>query len=226
MARSVALGTLVSRAQQRSDRESDNQLSTNEWKSLISELYAELHRIVRTARYFETEATITATGASGYALPSDHLETIGIDFVYASDGQRRQLTQVPALEKPRWTGLTGEAFHFALEGSNVVLYPNPSSGTYKHLYIPQPTDFSSSADSTSVDVINIDGEKFILWGAASIALHKSESMQQRAIAERDRAMGELQAWAAERVLDNPQRVDVTPLPFYPDEADWYWRRGY
>lgn len=217
MARSVALGTLVTRARQRADREEDGSISTNEWKSYISELYAELHKTVRAARYFETEATITATGASSYALPSDHLETITIDLV-ATDGTRRCLTPLLALERPRYTGLTGTAYKYALEGSNVVLYPNPSSGTYKHLYVPQPTDYSGSADSTTVDVINIDGEKFILWGVASIAQHKSDANQQRAIMERDKALSELQAWAAERMLDNPKRFEKGP---YDDSyAPW------
>lgn len=223
MARSVALGTLVARAQQRAGLEGDGSLATTEWKGLISELYAELHRTVRVARYFETEATVTATGAASYALPSDHLETIGVDLVYTSGTARRALRPLPALERPRYVGLTGEAFLYALEAANLVLYPNPGSGTYKHLYIPQPTDYSGSADSTSIDVINIDGEKFILWGVASIAQHKSDASQQRAIAERDKAEQALMAWAAERMLDNPMRVDTgSRMPL--DEGDWPPRR--
>jgi hypothetical protein len=225
MARAVALGTLVARAQARADRQEDGSIATTEWKGYISELYAELHKLVRAARYFETEATITATGASGYALPADHLETIGIDYV-DSGGRRRALRPVPALERPRYAGLTGDAFGFALEASNVVFYGNPSSGTYKHLYIPQPTDYSGSADSTSVDVINIDGEKFILWGVASIAQHKSDANQQRALAERDKAERELQAWAAERMLDNPRRVEADPYGAARDDADWWPRRSW
>jgi hypothetical protein len=226
MARSVALSTLVTRAQRRvPDGESDDSIVTAEWKSRISEAYAELHAMLRPARYFETEATITATGASGYALPSDHRQTITVDFLYSSN-QRRPLGLITAAERARFAGYTGEAYRYAIEGSNIVLYPTPSSGTYKHLYIPQPTDYSSSSDATSVDVIDEWGEKFIIYAAAVMALDERESDATRAIQEREMARSEIQLMAADRIMANPPRPDTDdtrwPDPYgYP--LPWGWR---
>lgn len=188
---------------------------------MISDKYGELHAAVRSARYFETEATITATGAASYALPTDWMETVNIDFQYTST-TRRPLRLIPAAERSRWAGQTGDAFRYALEAGNIVLYPNPSSGTYKHLYIPQPTDLSSSADSTSVDVISVHGEKFIINAVAAMARDNGETDNSDVMRDRDQAMDDVLYYAAVRVLENPR----TPDPDYRDDildpAEW-WR---
>lgn len=231
MALSVTLGTLVTRCKQRSDQEgTDGHIgdANNEWKSLVSEVYGELHGAVSDAgaRYFETEATITATGDASYALPASHLSTIGIDYVVDTAGRRRDLAELMVQEQVHFAGETGEAYLFTLSGSNIVFYPKPSSGTYKHLYIPQPTDYSTAADATGVDCINNDGMAFIIWGVASIALHKGEANQQRAMLERDAAKERLVMWAINRAMTMPKRRVVTDWDQAQrfDPADWRWSR--
>lgn len=207
MANTFLLSNLVLRCQQRCDKEGDASIDALEWKSLISETYAELHAVVVEpgSRYFETEATITADGSASYALPSDHLATVGVDFVIDSAGRRRELDELMVQERNDWGGQIGDAFAFALSGSTLVLYPKPTTGTYKHIYAPQPTDYSAAADATVVDLINVWGLKFLVWGVASIALHKGEASQIRALDERKRAEEQLQYWAANRALNNPKR---------------------
>ena len=148
------LGTLVTRSLRRANKEVDASVEPFEAKALVSDHYAEIHSIVSEAgaRYFETEADITATGATGYALPDAHFSTLGVDFRTDSVDRRRRLTRVGSQERPELRGITGEALFYALEGSNILLYPKPSSGIYKHRYIPQPTDYSLSAERRSRQV--------------------------------------------------------------------------
>lgn len=213
MALTRTMGQLVGMCQRRSDKETDGQIGTTfstEWQEMISEVYGDLHAAVAEtgARYFETEATITATGATTYALPSDHLSTIGVDLVVNAAGQRRELAELMFQEHALFAGRTGVAYMFALNGTNLSLYPTPATGDYRHIYIPQPTDYSSAGNGTSVDLINNDGLKFLVWGVASIAMHKGEDNQQRAIAERDAARERLVAWAIQRALTMPKRRQV------------------
>lgn len=210
MALSFTLGTLVARCQRRSNKDGDSQIESTEWKELISETYGEMHSAVTEtgARYFETEATLNL---SNLALPSDHYQTIGVDFVIDSAGQRRELDQLMVQERTIFAGRTGPAFMFALAGTSLALYPTPSTGTYKHLYVPQPTDYSSSADSTSVDTISIHGLRFVVWGVAAIALHRDSSDQQRAMLERDKALAKVMEAAVERAKGMPKRRVITDI---------------
>lgn len=215
MALSLTLDTLVTRTKQRANKVGDEQIETAEWKELISEVYGELHGAVSEvgARYFETETSINL---STFALPTDHLSTIGVDFVYDVAGRRRPLVELMVQETPLVAGVTGEAYLFALAGATVKLYPTPSTGTYKHLYVPQPTDYSSASGSTSVDLINNDGLQFVLWGVAAIALHRSESAQQAAMLARDAAKERLVTWAINRALTMPRRRVITDIDLRRD----------
>jgi hypothetical protein len=205
MAFLVAMGTLVSRAQQRWGAEGDAQLDAPEVKALISEYYGELHALVsdKGARYFETEATLNL---ANLALPSDHLSTIGVDLVLSgTTGPRRPVWgPIGPADRTYLIGLSnGPAYFWAEEGASLALYSTPTSGTYKHLYVPQPTDYAAAADATQIDVINIWGYRLILWGVASVAQHKGSVSQQRAVDEYTRAGRELEYWACQRALAQP-----------------------
>ena len=207
--------------QRRADKATDGHIGqdhTTEWEEMISEVYGELHGAVSEtgARYFETEATITATGAASYALPSDHLSTIGVDYVVNAAGARRPLAELMVQERSQFLGVTGTAWLWAFTGTNVALYPSPSSGSYKHLYVPQPDDLSAEGGGTVVDLINNDGLKFLVWGVASIAMHKGDDNQIRAIDERDRAKAGLVEWAVRRALVMPKRRQVSDIDLNSD----------
>jgi hypothetical protein len=222
MAYTRTMSQLIGLCQRRADKETDEHVDSDEWKEMISELYGELHGAVAEtgARYFESEQTITATGAASYALPSDHLSTIGVDRVLDSSGSRSPLDQLMVQEGPWFAGVTGHATSWALTAGNIALYPNPISGTYQHLYVPQPADLSSASLSTSVDLINVHGLKMLVWGVASIALHKGEANQQRCMAEREAAKGELIAWAVHRALTMPRRRIVMGDEVWRSPADF------
>jgi hypothetical protein len=233
MAMSITLGTLVTRCRERANREGDGQLVDTEFKDLISEKYGELHALVseKGARYFETEVTIDL---STLALPADHLSTLGVDMVISgSTGPRRPLEGPIAIQdRSHLIGLTtgGPAFFYGIEATTIPLYPAPSVGsaTYKHLYLPQPTDYSTSADSTLVDVIDIYGRKFIIWGVTAIAQHKGSESQERALLEEQKAKDQLEYWACQRALTHAPRRPVARSVHGPhgigscDAGDWRW----
>lgn len=219
MALSRTITQLIGLCKRRSDKENDEHVDDDEWKELISEVYGELHGAVAKtgARYFETEATISPTGAASYSLPSDHLSTVGVDRVTDAAGSRVDLVEIMVQERTIFSGRTGEAWGYSFTGTNIKLYPTPSSGTYKHIYVPQPTDYSASAGSTSIDLINNDGMKFLVWSVASIALHKGDANQIRAVEERDRAMAGLTEWAVLRSLTMPKRRQVRDVDLGLDQ---------
>lgn len=206
--RTVSLGTLVTRCRQRADLENDSHIGSTEAKTLISEMVGELHELADEVgmRYFETTATITATGASSYTLPTDHLSTIRIAKVDSSGRRCLPLREVQVHDNDgSLRGQTGDARFFAIIGQTIEFYPNPSSGTYAHVYVPQPVDLGLSEDATSIDLICPAGEAFVVWGTAVKLLAKSESDVQVAMAEREAARERVRTWLMSRMLTTPRR---------------------
>ena len=228
MARSFTLSTLVTRAKQRAEMENASFISDPEWKGIISSAYAELYSILVASgmRYFESVDSVATDGNSAYALPADFLASIGVDYVVNAQGERRALEELMVQERNYTAGVTGagESFAYALVGANLELYPTPPSGqTYEHRYVPQPADLSEAADGTSVDVVTPDGEQFLIWYAAVMALSKEESDVQVAMAERERFRQRVEEWAVMRALNSPRRPIVGDDDSYWDPAEY--RRG-
>lgn len=226
MARTFTLVTLVGRAKQRCDMEGQELISDSEWKGYISTAYADLVGTVAETglRHFEDTEDYTGDGTADYALPADHLSTIAVDFVNGT--QRRELFELMAQERNMYAGVTGEAQAYAVIGSNLYLYPTPASGTYRLTYVPQPTDLSSSADATAVDVVSPDGEAFLLWHVAVQALAKEGSDTSLARQEREEARIRLANWASLRSLHSSRRRVVSEGPGFTDPADYWGREGF
>lgn len=182
-------------------------LSVPEWKSLISEQYAQLYGIVVKSgmRYFETTVAITATGATSYPLPSDHDETIGIDRILDATGRKIQLGEMMVQERNAWSGQTADAVAYSLVGQTIVFFPRPTTGNYSHVYVAQSPDISSLADISTVDVVTGDGEAFLIWGVAAKALPKTESDTTSAVQEREAAATRFAEDVTMRALVNPRR---------------------
>jgi hypothetical protein len=232
------MSDLVLRCQRRADMEFSTAIQPPEWKALISEMYGQMYSTVVKAglRYFETTATITATGAASYSLPSDHDETIGIDRVVdASTGRIEQLGELMIQERNLWSGQTGDARAYSLVGQSIVLFPRPAAGTYLHLYVAQSPDISSLADTSTVDLVTADGEAFLINGVAVKAMPKSESDITSVMNERNDAALRFAADVQMRALVNPRRrVPMGPFggragygggyydddPFAGDPGSW------
>ncbi len=206
MSRTFEMSVVRGRCQRRADLEGDDHISDAEWNALISEKYGELHGIVADvgSRYFETTATITATGATSYDEPVDHHETVCIDHV-SSDGTRRRLTRLHVTERNSLAGSTGDAYAYTHVDDQIFLYPNPTSGTYELLYMPQPPDLSEYADADLVDLINPAGEAFLIWGVCVLAKSKSESDVRLAMEREAAAKQRLEYWAAKNAVGDGRR---------------------
>ena len=224
MALSRTMALILARGFKRADMETDDHIETTERKALVAEVYNEIHSIVSDTgcRHFETEATITATGASSYALPAAWLQTRAIEYVVDSADRRRPLRgPVSAQRQHQLAGLVGDAYYYTIAGGNIVLLPNPASGSYKHRYLPQPTDYSSAATTDSIDLLNSNGESFMYWSLACLGRDKEESDLRYAEARRQHFAEELRMWAIFMVnTESPQAiVEHDDGPILP--GDWY-----
>lgn len=231
MPRVFTLGDLVTRARQRAEQENSDFVTDPELKGMLSTGYGELYSMLVESglRYFESEQTITANGSASYALPTDHLSTIGVDReVDGATGRRYALEQAMVQERNLWRGHPNDiARTYALVGSAIVLAPNPSSGTYYHIYVPQPTDLTTAADATDVDVVTPDGEAFLEAYVQVEILAKEESDVAGAVAKRERARERVSWWATQRFLTENRRPAVSNFDpagdEYGDSAYWWYR---
>lgn len=236
MSRNIQMGTLVTTCQRQVDMEGDSSISVPTWKRYISRQYAHLYSVVVKAglRYFESTSIFTATGAASYPLPADHDEYIGVDrAVDVATDNWTELGEVMVQERNRYGGQTGDATGFAVIGQTVVLYPRPTTGTYRLVYVPQSPDLATLADSTDVDVVTGDGEDFLVWGVAAKALGQVSRDPSQAMAERNEAAVRFAEDVQRRALVNPRRrVPVRPPmgswyddmdPLSLDPASWGWR---
>lgn len=228
MAMSITLGTLVTRCQQRADREGDSQLDPTEYKDLISEKYAEMHALIseKDPTFFSTEATLVL---SNLALPAGYMSTLSVDFVFDTSTDRRRPLDGPVSVQDRvgLVGMSGSvALFYAIDATALALFPTVTTGTYKHRYLAQPTDYSGSSDSTAVDVINVYGRKFIINGVAAIARAKGGEDATFLIAERESALKQLEYWACQRALTHaPHRPIAASAqgPYTARDSDWRCR---
>lgn len=230
MPRLYDMATLIRRCRQRVGKENDAYPDDASWRALISEAYGDLWSIVAESglRYFETESTITATGAASYTEPTDHLGTVMVYRVLSAAGELQPLDELMVQERHFVIGQTGDAQFFELADDQIYLYPRPSSGTYLVRYIPQPPDLSDYADEDSIDVVNPYGEEFLVWCVAIKAHSQLETDPQLAIDREGRARTNLMEWANLRAFNQPRRATTAiseilgDLPY--DPADWRWSR--
>ena len=152
---------------------------------------------------FEAEQTITANGATSYALPADYLWTIGVDYQYQANcrlGLKRAMQQ----ERNAFDGAVfSQAEAYRVKGSTVVLLPTPDSGTYYHVYVTCAPTLTS--DATTVDGVN-GWEDWIVYDVAIRMKAKEESDITGLMALRDAIEEEMKSAAAEREAGQPSRV--------------------
>ncbi len=225
MARTFTILQLRTRARERADMVNSTFITDSELNGYISASYAELYDILIQSGlvYFTpTTQTITATGVETYALPAGYYGTVRIDRVEGSS--YLPLVEYMITERTNYENNgTGLAAAYSIQGSNVSLLPVPSSGTYRHIYIPAPVDLSDTTlypDSTTIDGVS-GWEEFIIVDAARKMLQKEESStialerDLGRLKERIEEMAQNRAWASPRRVTDVQSSRV-------DAMDW-WR---
>jgi hypothetical protein len=209
MPRRIAMSDLVERCKLRADKMNDDHILTPEWQSHISEIFGDLYSVVAGTglRYFETTATLTTTGVAYVSEPSDHLATVRLDYI-DSAGRRYPLDELMPQEQPEWGNASSatRAFAYALVDDRVYFYPTPAANqTYQIVYIPQPPSLVDYADADTVDVVTPDGEAFLIYGAAALALSKAKQDTSRCDAKQAEARDRLLEWATMRAFGGPRR---------------------
>ena len=144
MARTVTVQSIVDEVQKLVEDPSHKLASETDYVGRVNRAAARLYSFYVAAEpdRYRTEATITALAAtSAYALPSDWLATIAVDYAVGQD--RAPLFRLQEEERNDFVGDTGQSRAFRVIGSNVVLYPTPLVGqTYTHVYIPTAPDLT------------------------------------------------------------------------------------
>jgi len=182
-------------------------VTDSELNGYISASYADLYdTLVRTGlAYFETTATINATGVETYSLPADHYATIAVDYRIDTttwEPLREYMIRERHLYENQGAGYA-EAYRVV--GTNISLLPVPASGrVYRHRYVPAPANLTS--DATNVDGVS-GWEEWIVADAARKCLQKEES-DTRTI-ERD--LARLQA-RIEEAAENRAIAEPRPRP--------------
>lgn len=151
MARNVTVQQIVDEVQILV-QDPDHALATEaQYVTFVDRAHARLYSYYAQAEpdRYRTEATITATSnTSAYALPSDWLGTLAVDFT--SGSLREPLKRLQEQDRNRFIFDTGQSRAYRVIGSNIVLYPTPLTGqTYTHIYLPTAPTLSSTG--TSID---------------------------------------------------------------------------
>ena len=215
------LGYIIDMAKKRSDMENQDLLDDMEWRMNASEVYAELIQAVTLGnpRYRETELIINTNGESDYDLPDDFLTAIGVDYLSASD-QPRQLRQIQSQERNVYTGVgQSEARAFAFINQKLRLYPTPPvNQEYRLVYAPHPIRIECQGPNYKIDVVAPNGEKFMIYALAELALIKEESLQSAKYCEMkaDKALAFIEEWAGEQLISHAQRTVVSNDHQYDD----------
>lgn len=211
------------RAQKLADAEGDEHVSEAELAESLNEVYGDLYHLVCDGAdaYFQGTHSFTADGSDSYDEPDDHLSTICLEHVDSS-GQRTPLKKLLPQERHLFATLTGDAGGYSLIDNLIYLYPNPSSGTYELLYIQQPPDLTSYAAGDLLDVVNIYGEQFLVYGTAALVLSKSEKDVRFFLSRQKRAEEKLVEWVAQRSFHDAKRRYADFDDF--DDCEPGWRR--
>lgn len=215
MARTVSRGDIKLQAKNLADRSEDDVTSgfvtdaiLNRWFNTSLGIW---HGMVAKAEPERFEAAspqlITGTGAESYALPADHLWTIGVDFRLTSTCDV-PLEQILVQERSAFDRApVDQACAFRIKGNTLVLLPPPSSGTYVHHYVT--TAPVTTADADVIDCVN-GWERWLVLDLARQILRKEESDTSDIMMERGEIKAEIEAAAQQRSL-MPSRIADTRL---------------
>ena len=82
-ARDITFDEIIARAKQAADMVGSNLLETGEDRDIVNESYGQWYYMVARAvpERFEKTQSITATGATSYAVASDYASTMGVEYV-------------------------------------------------------------------------------------------------------------------------------------------------
>jgi hypothetical protein len=215
MARNVTVQKVVDEVQVLCQDVSHSLATEAQYISIINDEHARLYAYYVAAEpdRYRTEATITSTGVAAYALPSDWLATIAVDF--ASGSVRTPLMRLQEQDRNLYVSTSGQSRAYRVIGTNVVLYPTPLTGqTYTHIYLP--TAPVLSAVGTSIDC-RLGHDKWLQMCVARTLLKTEETYDGRWDDEIKQVESELKMEANYRYFQDMARMQ---------SDDWTRQRGW
>lgn len=228
MARSFTGTELIDMAKAVSDHENSTVFTAAQWLQWLSSSIAEHHAdfVATGMGYVMTSATITATGAASYALPSDHFATMKVDQI---DGSfYLPLEHISELDTHRFEGGSQPAQAWFTRPGNIggagtiVLLPLPTSGTYRHTYATTIAEVTSAGTALSFDR---GFERIVVLDMAIWAKMKEEVAHGDLVRERDRLQAKFEeVLALVNYGDAPSLVDRQDMVARSETGDYYPRR--
>lgn len=161
MARPVTRETLRDRIWQATDTERDPHISEAYLNDIISQEASELHGVLVQIDedFFEKTNEFTAAGQEYYALPADWYKTKGVEREVTTD-EWLPLERTTFRGRLAYQGSTGDACAYRHAGTRLYLYPRPTTGDYRIVYVPAAPELSD--DEETVDGVN-GFDDLIVW---------------------------------------------------------------
>lgn len=185
----------------------------------LSDLYDQLVQAGGQPWYRATNTFTANNNVSSYALPADFFRLVSVDIAL---GGGLVISARPYMEAERnrfrwyyqgW--FAGRPVFYRMLGSNINFIPTPS-GTYQITlnYYPTFTKLVTAADT--FDGVN-GWEEFAIWKAAAYCKAKGDEDPGYCEAQAAKLQERIDALAAQRDAENPERVHDVTVDLYP----WY-----
>jgi hypothetical protein len=152
--RTTTLSDLRSRVRSKADVEgyvdrhpnsAVDQYINNSWRKLYGKL--SIAHLLKN----QLNGVISASGASSYSLPDDFFAMYGVFEEFPGGGHRELNMHNPQTRPFGRPGVSGTALSYAtaeVDGDHYIeFYPQPDSGTYVYVYVPEPNTLVSDSDT-------------------------------------------------------------------------------
>lgn len=213
----TTIGNLRLECQQRTDRVQSDNISVQEWNSMISQSYKELYDILVQKfgddYYVASPYTYTTVQNQNlYPLPVDFYKLLLCEIALNPNDPNSYITlaQYEFLQKNLYNypnqytlyGITN--LKYRLNGTNLSIVPIPQGGqTIRIWYAPRPNQLINDTDT--LDAIS-GYEEYIVADCCIKALAKTEDDVSIFMAQKNGLMKRIEEAAENRNIAEPQRV--------------------
>lgn len=217
----VTVTELIAEARQKADMVNTRFVTDAFVLSALNNRNNQLNALLITNQLMvdELEQVITADGSAYYAFPTRYFSTLDVYYDPGGSQDMVRLHRTSNRSRPRTTNIE-HAESYGTTSSGLVLKPAPTTGTYRHFYIPSPLKLVETVSDANTEVATVNypmgWEEFLSVGAAIDCLSKEETVNpelNKKIAQIERRI-EHEASLRE-YSENPgvQRVEESPWPF-------------
>jgi len=183
----------------------------------LSDLYDQLVQAGGQPWYRAANTFVTSGNASAYPLPADFYRMVSVDIQL---GGGLVISARPYMEAERnrfkwfYQGyFAGRPVFYRMLGNNINFIPTPT-GAYSITLNYYPVFAALVGGSTTFDGVN-GWEEWAIWKAAAYCKAKGDEDAGYCEAQVSRLQERIDALAAQRDAENPERVHDTTAGLYP-----------